>query len=335
MTVQCALRVSAAEAEQKLMAFLARRVEAPTSMFHKWIRSGQVRVNGGRVKAFHRLSLDDAVRVPPFAELRELTLEADASAVQAMQAPLPPCIYEDEHIMLLHKPSGLPVHPGTGHTDSISTRLALQYGHCAFVPSPAHRLDKASSGILAIGKTYIGLRNLQDLFARRQDAGTSVADSSRVAGILVAESVEPESTNAIATSPAFEKIYLAWLCGDCPWDTPRLIEHRLAKLRQGSIERVSQHEQGQEAQSIAHCVRRIVSAGQVYSLVRVELLTGRTHQIRAQMSLMGFPLVGDPRYGGRVFSTLLLHAYRLVLPQGSFEVFPIWPDPFAIDTRSL
>ena len=61
------LLVSRAEAGQKLLNFLQRRINAPSSDFHRWIRTGQVRVNGGRAKAFDRLNEGDAVRVPPFA----------------------------------------------------------------------------------------------------------------------------------------------------------------------------------------------------------------------------------------------------------------------------
>ena len=69
-----ALTVSRAESGQKLLNFLQRRIEAAAGELHKWIRSGQVRVNGGRSKAFDRVSEGDLVRVPPFAALNTAAL---------------------------------------------------------------------------------------------------------------------------------------------------------------------------------------------------------------------------------------------------------------------
>ena len=61
------LQVTAAEAGQKLLQFLSRRFEEPQSVLHRWIRTGQVRINGGRAKPFDRVELNDEIRVPPFA----------------------------------------------------------------------------------------------------------------------------------------------------------------------------------------------------------------------------------------------------------------------------
>ena len=61
------IRVTAAEAGQKLLQFLSRRFDEPQGVLHRWIRTGQVRINGGRVKPFDRVELDDEIRVPPFA----------------------------------------------------------------------------------------------------------------------------------------------------------------------------------------------------------------------------------------------------------------------------
>ena len=169
-----ALTVSRAESGQKLLNFLQRRIEAAAGELHKWIRSGQVRVNGGRSKAFDRVSEGDLVRVPPFAALKA---PGSASPVRPRPAfanafggaAILPVIYEDEDILVLNKPSGLPSQGGTGHADSVASLLAARFRHAEFVPAPVHRLDKDTSGLLIAGKSYAALRRLSDALAGRTE----------------------------------------------------------------------------------------------------------------------------------------------------------------------
>ena len=164
-----ALSVSRAESGQKLLNFLHRRVNAPTADFHRWIRTGQVRVNGARARAFDRLNEDDLVRVPPFAE----RLPAGSGASAPSSAPAGKkrsrltVVFEDEDVLVLAKPAGLPVQGGTGHSDSIAARLAEARARADFVPAPVHRLDKDTSGLLVAGKTYAAVRLLTDALAGR------------------------------------------------------------------------------------------------------------------------------------------------------------------------
>ena len=74
------LQVTAAEAGQKLLQFLSRRFDEPQGVLHRWIRTGQVRINGGRAKPFDRVELGDEIRVPPFAGSGAKTERAAAPA---------------------------------------------------------------------------------------------------------------------------------------------------------------------------------------------------------------------------------------------------------------
>ena len=101
------LQVTAAEAGQKLLQFLSRRFEEPQSVLHRWIRTGQVRINGGRAKPFDRVELNDEIRVPPFAGAGT---KAERVPASSGGKELPPIVAETADVIVFCKPSGLPVH---------------------------------------------------------------------------------------------------------------------------------------------------------------------------------------------------------------------------------
>ena len=191
------LQVTAAEAGQKLLQFLSRRFEEPQSVLHRWIRTGQVRINGGRAKPFDRVELNDEIRVPPFAGAG---MKAERAPASSGGKELPPIVAETDDVIVFCKPSGLPVHPGTGHTDSLTTRLEAAFAGLPFIPAPVHRLDRDTSGLLLVGKTYAAVRRLSDALAAHGVA----------------------------------KDYLAWVQGECPWSRPKRLEDHLAKRTVGA-----------------------------------------------------------------------------------------------------
>ncbi len=284
------LQVTAAEAGQKLLQFLSRRFGEPQSVLHRWIRTGQVRINGGRAKPFDRVELDDEIRVPPFAGAGK------SEEVPLSRENLPPIVAETDELIVFCKPSGLPVHPGTGHSDSLTTRLEAAFAGAPFIPAPVHRLDRDTSGLLLVGKTYAAIRRLSDALAAHD-------------GVV-------------------SKDYLAWVRGECPWNTPKLLEDRLAK-RVGDSGRekvVSSKSQvaGADEKPASLTVKRIMMRDG-NSLVLVRLHTGRTHQIRVQLSERGFPLIGDVKYGGPCCADgLKLHAVRLRVGEDVYEALPRW-----------
>ena len=319
------LEVTAAEAGQKLLQFLLRRMPLPQPLLHRWIRTGQIRVNGGRAKPFDRLNEGDAVRLPPFAPAMAASAQESAPATSlsaappappqaapahpkgspqqritpsTAAAPLPPVVYSDAEIIIFNKPAGLPVHGGTGHTDSLAARIAAHYVHAPFMPTPAHRLDKDTSGLILAAASYRMLRSLQD---------------------------------ALRTA-SLHKEYVAWAEGCWPHTAPHLLRHTLGKTYEGSDERVRVNRHGttrtaREAACVVHCVR-VEPPSPAWprgrSLLQIRLLTGRTHQIRVQLAAEGFPLCGDAKYG-HGGTPLRLHALRLVLPDGCvFVALPPW-----------
>ena len=93
------LQVTAAEAGQKLLQFLSRRFEEPQSVLHRWIRTGQVRINGGRAKPFDRVELNDEIRVPPFAGAGT---KAERVPASSGGKELPPIVAETPAFDTLH-----------------------------------------------------------------------------------------------------------------------------------------------------------------------------------------------------------------------------------------
>lgn len=291
--------VSEAESGQKLFQCLARRLhDADDTSLHRWIRTGQVRVNGGRKKAFDRLQAGDEVRLPPFADLRETDGVPDGASGPSPCLPGLDIAFQDDSVMILNKPGGLPVHPGTGHTDSVTTRLEKACAGAPFVPSPLHRLDRDTSGLLVVARTYTALRALSDAFAHRQ----------------------------------VQKEYLVWCVGHWPHTEPVRLEHRLLKSGPSGRERVraSADDTAKDAALTVHPLKCRQSA----SLLRVELHTGRTHQIRVQLAESGHPVAGDGKYGGKAAillgTPLMLHAFRLQVDGRCWTVPPSWAGPWAV-----
>jgi 23S rRNA pseudouridine955/2504/2580 synthase len=312
--------VSEAEAGQKLLQFLTRRLagSVPGSALLRAIRTGQVRVDGGRKQPFFRLAVGQQVRVPPF----ELTAEPSAPPFAnapggAPQAPelLPlSIVYEDEALVAVAKPAGLCAHAGTRHKDSVADRLKALYAGTPFLPVLAHRLDKDTSGILLAAKSYTELRRLGDLFARTGSGGS------------------------------VSKSYLAWVDGAWPGQGTELLEDRLDRLElaenevagRKKIVRGAKNETGEDAGKLAQAEVTPLIRKRQATLMLVRLLTGRTHQIRVQLSLRGHPVISDSVYGRKVRGVpMLLHALRLDLPERSLFLPPPWTGPFAVTEKVL
>lgn len=292
------MTVTRAEAGQKLLNFLDRRLKATPSELHRWIRTGQVRLNGGRCKAFARVEEGDIVRVPPFAVPRRVAKESVPPAGTAADAL--PVVWENEDLLVLNKPAGLPTQGGTGHADSVADRLARLYAGADFVPAPVHRLDKDTSGLLLAGKTHAALRRLTDALAGR-------------------------------SGEAPRKEYLAWIRGMWPRESPRELRDML--IRTEGVRKMrtlsppvatngtpmsAKVPDAREALCLVRPLENRIIDGSSFTLLLLRLITGRTHQIRVQLASRGFPVAGDPRYGdGR--GGLKLHAFRLTLPPADGE----------------
>ncbi len=313
------IAVTAQEAGQKLLQFLARRFPGvPGSALLRAIRTGQVRVDGGRRQPFHRLAEGQLVRVPPFRETGGEGAPQAAPALEPLDRELPglDILYEDAGLLAVNKPAGLCSHAGTRHRDSVADRLKALHAGASFSPTLAHRLDKDTSGILLVAKSYAELRRLGELFALGGERGGAA------------------------------KTYLAWVDGAWPGPglgTPEILEDRLDRLeleegrvagRKKVVDATASPEAGEG--KLARCEVRPILRKRSATLMAVRLFTGRTHQIRVQLSLRGHAVISDGVYGRKVRGVpMLLHALRLDLPGLSLFAPPPWTGPFAVPEKVL
>lgn len=288
------LTVGEDEAGLRLDRWFRRRFPAlGHGRLEKLLRTGQVRVDGKRVKANHRVAPGDSVRVPPRADA---VAPPRGGERPRPAAPLDPreaaalrqrVLFMDDWLIALDKPAGLAVQGGSGQTRHLDAMAeALRFG-AAERPRLVHRLDKDTSGVLLLART------------------------AQAAGALSAAFRGQEA----------RKTYWAAVVG-VPAPRAGRIDLALAKQRDrmGGEEKVAGAPRaGRPATTL---YRVVESAGTTAAWLLLRPLTGRTHQLRAHCATIGHPILGDGKYGAKaafladpaVPRQLHLHARELALP---------------------
>ena len=282
----------------------------------RWARTGQIRVDGKRVKPEDRLEPGQVLRVPPGGDVptakaapkkREMSAE-DMAAAQDM------LILQTDAALVLNKPPGLATQGGTGtkhHVDGLLDAYVENDGDPR--PRLVHRLDKDTSGILLVART----------------PGSAAFFSKRFAG------------------RSAKKVYWALVVG-VPDIHEGMIEAPLAKQPGSGGEKMHvDEENGQPARTRYRVVDR---AGNRAAWVELQPLTGRTHQLRVHMAAIGHPIVGDGKYGGQdafltgsISRKMHLHARRLIIDApkdkkgggGLLDVTAELPEHFANSMEQL
>jgi len=266
------------------------------TQIHKLARGGQLRVDGARVKADSRLAAGALVRVPPLPEgpppkAREAVSERDARFARGL------VLYEDDEVLILDKPAGLAVQGGTKTLHHID-RLLGAWGEGPRRPRLTHRLDRDTSGVLALGKTSDAAARLSGAFARRRA----------------------------------RKIYWALVEGNPPGEGT--IDLPLAKVGIDDRERmVPVDPSDPNGKGAVTEFTTISRAGPRAAWLALQPQTGRTHQLRAHLLALGHPILGDPKYhtassleaSGPL--KLQLHARRLIIPHPSGGVIDVIAPP--------
>jgi len=278
------VRIGSLDADQRLDRFLRKLLpRASLSFLFKVIDRGQVRVNGRKSRPGTRLLAGDRVRIPlARSELDRLGRPAPARPRRsADRAASLHVLHEDDHLLVVDKPSGQPTHGGAESlTGAVRDHLGAKPGALTFRVAPAHRLDKDTSGVVIFGKSPAAQRHLTATFRERRAVKVYVA--------LVAGATARSGT----------------------------LRSRLLRKNRPSGPKMSVDSGGVEAETR---FVRLATNGRV-SLLELRPVTGRTHQLRAQLAGHGHPVLGDRRYGGPEsrrlgsslgLSRLFLHAARL------------------------
>ncbi|RDH85245.1 MAG: 23S rRNA pseudouridine(955/2504/2580) synthase [endosymbiont of Galathealinum brachiosum] len=281
------LEIGPRNEKQRLDNYLLSQLKGvPKSRVYKLLRSGQVRVNKGRKKADYRLKAGDIVRIPPV----RMEVADDSKAPQHLVNRVSQSvIFEDDQLLVLNKPAGIAVHSGSNLKFGVIEMLRQARPDDPMLEL-VHRLDRETSGCLIIAKTLKTLNQLHQHFRDKAEH--------------------------------MEKIYRAIVIGR--WQgAEKIIDLPLLKSGSRSGERfVEVNPQGKEARSLF----TPLEYKDQLSLMEVKIFTGRTHQIRVHAQAVGFPIVGDSKYGNLDFNASLkkhgfkrmyLHAYKLGFSLGS------------------
>lgn len=274
---------------QRLNKFLEKAVPLLSGgMMHKYLRLKRIKVNNKRTEAAYKLAEGDSVQLYLNDEYFDAPKEEEA--FRRIKTPRVRVVYEDEHILLADKAPGMVVHADEhGDTDTLIAHIQaylFQSGAwhpddaASFAPALCNRIDRNTGGIVIAAKNAEALRILNDKIRGRE----------------------------------IEKSYLCVVCG-----RPKPAEGRLeGYLFKDTVKnQVYVTKKPQPGAKTAVTEYRTLCSAMGLSLVECRLLTGRTHQIRAQMAAAGCPLLGDGKYGreriNRTYGETgqMLYSYKL------------------------
>ena len=290
------------DANQRIDKYLKKLLcNAPSQLIYKMLRKKDIKINGVKINEKYILKENDVLEMFLYEDkFQELTKEKDIYSLKREFKIL----YEDTNILVVNKPAGLLVHEDANENVNTLSNQVLSYlkekeefstdRESTFIPGPVHRLDRNTSGIVIFGKTLAALQDLNEMMKKRHH---------------------------------IEKTYLTIFRG-------------YLKGKQELIGYIKKIENEDRVQFVkkddpdALMMKTIVESmkyNQQYSLVKVQLITGRMHQIRIHLASIQHPVIGDRKYGDFALNKTikrqfglnyqLLHAYKICFkdPFGSLS----------------
>ncbi len=289
------IKITSSQENQTIFKFVKKYLSnAPLSFIEKLFRIKDVKVNGKRVDKSFVITCGDVVQIyVSDSQLDEFNKLNEINNTNI----LPNIVYEDENILICNKPSGLLVHKGSDDKEITLSDVVLNYlsgkGEFdlnkseGFIPSLAHRIDRNTSGLVIFGKNIHSLQSLEELFKERS---------------------------------CISKFYLALVNGKI--SKGGTIDKPLYKDEDKGIVSIRSVSNGGKTAITKYEVEENFEK---YTLVSVELLTGRTHQIRVHFASINHPLLGDSKYGNfqenkefkkrYKYENQFLHAYMIKFNQ--------------------
>ena len=271
------LTIDEASDGQRIDNFLAKTLKGvPKSHIYRILRSGEVRVNKGRIDASYKLVLNDVVRVPPIrvAANDKEVIDFKQNSAQATSVLESTIIYEDDALLVIDKPAGFAVHGGSGVSRGVIEQLRLERPKAKFLEL-VHRLDRETSGVLMLAKKRVALVALHEMIRNNQT----------------------------------DKRYLMLVAGEWTEKKKRVTLDLQKYVLPNGERRVNvvtdkskdKYDQAQVSETIFYLKQSFAG----FSLLEAQLITGRTHQLRVQLAHLGFPILGDDKYGDFAQNKLL------------------------------
>lgn len=271
------IEIGSNEAGQRLDKFLRKWLkDVPLSAIYKGIRKGDIKVNGKKAKEKIFLIEGDIV------ETREIVSEHKKEKFQRIENDHLKITYEDENMLIVEKWPGVLVHSDSPNGEPTLTDYVLSYLYdkgdyapekeVTFTPAPCNRLDRNTSGVVIFGKNFESLKLLNEMIRERK----------------------------------IKKYYVALVKGRI---TDRTYEAYISKIEDENISKVY-NDNKPDTKKIAMEVKTIQSCG-TFSFIEMDLITGRSHQLRAHLAHLGNPIVGDSKYGEKKLNSFFVNKYGL------------------------
>ncbi|MGL5151502.1 MAG: RluA family pseudouridine synthase [Clostridium sp.] len=273
------IEIGANEAGQRLDKFLRKLLkDVPLSAIFKALRKGDIRVNGKKEKEKYALQLDDVIEIK---YLKSNTKDNKKEFVKVDSKSLM-ITFEDENMLIVEKWPGVLVHPDSNGKEATLTDYVLSYlnekgdflpeKEITFTPASCNRLDRNTSGVVIFGKNFESLRVLNE--AIRNDE--------------------------------IEKYYTTLVKGKIK---DGLYKGYILKNEESNISRIFD-DKVKDSKEISMEVKTLQSNG-AFSLLEIRLITGRSHQIRAHLSHLGNPIIGDTKYGDNKLNSFFINKFGL------------------------
>ncbi len=283
------LRIDEGSETQRIDNYLTKVLKGvPKSHVYRILRSGEVRVNKKRISADYRLQMGDEVRVPPIRLSESVTKATPPANIKSRLADL--IIYEDDAMLALNKPAGMAVHGGSGISLGVIEQLRLERPQAKFLEL-VHRLDRETSGVLMIAKKRSALTALHEAMRQhRMDKRYLILvqghwqDKTKKVTLDLQKFITESGERRV-------QVVDMPLLKDAPGARKTVKTAGITAKQQAA--RGKFEVETQTSETWFYLQQHLGP----YSFLQAKLITGRTHQLRVQLAHLGFPIVGDDKYG--------------------------------------